>query len=219
MSDQILEDYKAYYQSRTEKYAGNPNYSTAYQAEKQLSDAMQSCSSLEEFQPKATGLNNACAIALVKDQSLMEKKHFEKHQEIVRVKAGENILNKIESCQTSAEVATMAVEETNKISMEISMDEAHRQFISDWDLTDEITIYENAIVPDKYKQSMMDSAQKNKDSLNIGVERLEKNCQDWQKGWKLVPEKNLEIRHKRLLPFSDGHIVEQLAKYKSIINR
>ncbi len=219
MVDQILEDYKAYYQSRVERYAGNQNYINSYNAEKQLSDAMQSCNNLEEFKLKVGNLNDACTIALIKDENLIEKKHFEKHQEIHRIKASERILEKVESCKTSLDVATMAVEETNKTSIEISMDEAHRQFNSDWNLLDEITVYENAIVPDKYKQNMLSIADDIKKSLVAGVESLEKNNTKWQSSWKIVPEKNTENRHVRLLPFSKQNIIEQIAKYKSIINR
>ncbi|PKP21321.1 MAG: hypothetical protein CVU05_07005 [Bacteroidetes bacterium HGW-Bacteroidetes-21] len=219
MSDQILEDYKAYYSTRVERFAGNANYANSYEAEKQMSNAMQSCNVLEDFKENAVSLSNACTIALVKDENLMEKKHFEKHQEIVRVKASERILSKIDACATSMDVATMAVEETNKTSMEISMDEAHRQFNYDWDQIDKVIIYENAVVPEKYKQDMMNSAQDIKNSMIEGVDTIEKNNHEWQAGWRLAPEKNLEHRHVRLLPFSTAHITEQIALYKSIINR
>ena len=99
------------------------------------------------------------------------------------------------------------------------MDESHRDFQSNWDQVDDITIYENAIVPDKYKNDMMSSAQESRDSIIKGIESLEQNNNDWQAGWRINPDANLEHRHKRLIPYSELHIQEQLAKYKSIINR
>lgn len=219
MSDSILNDYKAYYKAKAERYAGNENYINSYNAEMRLSEAMQSCNELEEFRSKIGNLNDQCSIALVKDESILEQKHYIKHQEIFRVKASQRVLEKIDSCSTSLDIATMVVEETNKTSVEISMDEAHREFISDWDMIDEISVYEKAVVPDNYKSKMMEIAADIKKSLNESVISLEKNNHEWQSNWKLVPDMNLEHRHLRLIPFSDEHIREQLSKYKSIINR
>ena len=219
MSENILQEYKEYYAVRAEKYADNPNYRNSYEAEKNLSNAMQSCSTLEEFKDKIGNLNELCATALVKDVSLMEQAHFKKHQETVRVKASEQILEKIDACKDVLEVSSMVVEVENANSIKISMDESHREFQSDWDQIDDITIYENAVVPDKYKQKMMETAQETKKSIITGIERLEKNNHEWQADWKIIPNINTEHRHRRLIPYSDKHIQEQLAKYKSITNR
>ncbi|MFH2095985.1 MAG: hypothetical protein ABIJ16_09790 [Bacteroidota bacterium] len=219
MSDNLLQEYKEYYATRAEKYAGNPNYRFSYEAEKRLSDAMQSCSVLEEFRDKIGDLNEKCAIALVKDENIMEKAHFEKHKEFIRAKGPERILEKADQCKEVMDLVGMVTEELNRNSIEISMDESHRQLVYDWFLVDEIEIYENAVVPDKYKQSMMESAAQNRKSLQSGIERLEKNNHEWQAGWRINPDLVMEYRHKRLLPYKDEHILEQTAKYKSIINR
>lgn len=215
----ILEEYKAYYSVRAEKYQDNSKYENSYIAERNLSDAMQSCNALEEFKDKIGNLNELCAMALVKDESLIEKAFFEKHQETVRIKASEKILEKADACKDVLELSSMVVEVENANSIQISMDESHREFQGDWNLLDNITIYENAIVPDKYKNDMMDSAQDSRDSIIKGVKSLEENNHEWQADWRLIPDMNLEHRHRRLIPYSNEHIQEQLAKYKSIINR
>lgn len=219
MDNNILEEYRLYYAARSEKYKNNPAYANSYEAEKRLSDAMQACNSLEDFKDDAVKLGKACAIALVKDENLLEKKYYEKHQEIFRVKASEQILEKIDSCETLLDISTIVAEENNKTSVEVSMDDSHRKIIDDWDLIDEIEIYENAVVPDKYKSKMVGMAADIKKSLIEGVIMLEENNEPWQSGWKLIPEKALEYRHLRLLPFLKTHVEEQIAKYKSIINR
>lgn len=219
MSNNILEEYKLYYAARSEKYKNNSAYANSYEAEKRLSDAMQTCSSLEDFKDDAVKLGKACAIALVKDENLLEKKYCEKHQEIFKVKASEQILEKIDSCETLLDISTIVAEENNKTSVEVSMDDSHRKIIDDWNQIDEIEIYENAVVPDKYKSHMMEVAADTRKSLIEGVIMLEEKNEPWQSGWKLIPEKALEYRHLRLLPFSKTHVEEQIAKYKSIINR
>ena len=215
----FLQEYKDYYSVRAEKYAENPNYQNTYNAEKALSDAMQSCAVLEEFRDKIGNLNELCGVALIKDEYLMENTHFTKHKETVRVKASEQVLQKTDSITEIMELMSAVTEIENANSIKISMDESHREFQSDWDQLDEITIYENAVVPDNYKQQMMQTAQKIKSSIISGINDLEKNHNEWQAGWRINPDLNMEYRHRNLLPYSDEHIIEQLAKYKSIINR
>jgi len=144
----FLQEYKDYYSVRAEKYAENPNYQNTYNAEKALSDAMQSCAVLEEFRDKIGNLNELCGVALIKDEYLMENAHFTKHKETVRVKASEQVLQKTDSITEIMELMSAVTEIENANSIKISMDESHREFQSDWDQLDEITIYENAVVPD-----------------------------------------------------------------------
>ena len=217
--DNLLEEYKAYYALRAERFANNPNYKFSYEAEKNLSNAMQSCSTLEEFKSKMGNLNELCAIALVKDESIIEKDFYEKHQEIIRKLAPEKILAEADNFDNVMDLISMVTEKINKNSIEISMDEANRQLMYDWDFLDNIEIYENAVVPDKYKQSMLDIAQEDREAAIKNVKDLEDNNQSWETGWRLNPDIILEHRHRRLLPYKDEHIKEQLAKYKSIINR
>ncbi len=219
MSNDLLEEYKAYYKSRADRYANNPDYKFSYEAEMNLSEAMQSCNTLEEFKDKIGDLNEKCAIALVKDEYLIEKNFYEKFQETYRIKSSLNILAKIEACKTSLDIAQMVVEETNKTIIEISMDEAHRQFYRDWDLIDSVIAYENAVVPDKYKDSMQKSVKEIVESIKKNVESIEKNNESWQSGWKIIPDKNMEYRHFRLIPYSEENTKTQLDKYKLITNR
>lgn len=219
MSNDLLEEYKAYYKSRADRYANNPDYKFSYEAEMNLSKAMQSCNTLEEFKDKIGDLNEKCAIALVKDESLLEKNFYDKFKEIYRIKSSVNILAKVDECKTALDVAQMVVEETNKTSIEISMDEAHRQFYSDWDLIDDVIAYENAVVPDKYKNDMQKSAKEIAESINKNVEFIEENNESWQSGWKIIPDKNMEYRHFRLIPYSEEDTKNQLDKYKLITNR
>ncbi len=219
MSNQLLDEYKLYYSVRAEKYSNNPNYQNSYEAEKKLSDAMQSCSELEEFKTKIGDLNEKCATALIKDESIMEKNHFLKHKEIVRAKASERILDQIDGIKNVMDAITLVSEENNKNSIEIISDENHRSFQSEWKHIDEIRIYKNAVVPDEYKEYMQTSVSDMRQSMVKRNEDLEKETQDWQSGWKNKPEINTEHRHRRLIPYEDEHMNEQITFYKSIINR
>lgn len=218
MSD-LLEEYKAYYKTRASKFADNPNYQNSFQAEQALSGAMQSCNTLEEFKDKIGNKNELCAIALVKDESTIEKNFYEKHQESVRKLASERILNKIDEFTNVQDLITFILEIYNKNSIEISMDESHRQLLYDWKLLDDYEIYANAEVPSEYKQEMLQSAEESKQALITNVTDLESNNDSWQSDWKLNPNIALEHRHIRLFPYKEAHIKEQNENYKSIVNR
>ena len=218
MSDNLLEEYKAYYATRAEKYAGNPNFPNYYAAEKRLSDAMQSCSVMEEFKDRIGDLNERCASALTKDQYILEQKHFEKHKEIIRALLSKRILEKVDSINNVNDLITMVTEESNKNMIEISLDEANRFFVSDWEYVDIAEVYANAVVPDKYKADMQRWATDVRKSISEGAKSMETQMDAFQKGWKLNPDVITEYRHRRLLPFTDEQIREQLERFKKIIN-
>jgi hypothetical protein len=217
MSQSLLDEYKAYYRVRAERYANNPNYKHSYEAEQKLSEAMQSCNQLEEFKDKLGNLNEKCANALIKDQYIMRRDFYKEMQEHVRVLGPERILEKIDEIGTALDIAQMVVEETNKNSIEISMDES--TLLGEWKLLDDIEIYKNAEVPGKYKSYMQEIVDDAKKSLVRNVEWLEENNAPWQEGWRLNPELIWEHRHFRLSPYKREDVEEQLQNFKSIINR
>ena len=218
MTDNLFDDYKAYYAVRAEKYAGNQNYPNYYAAEKRLSDVFQNSSDISEVKDKMGDLAERCATALSKDRHIMEHKHFEKHQETVRILLSKRILEKLDSCKNTNDLITIITEESTKNSIEVSMDEANHFFVNNWDLLDLIEVYSNAEVPDKYKADMNRWANDLRESILEGARTMEEDNQHWENGWKLNPEIIAEYRHRRLLPYSDEQIQVQIARFKKIIH-
>lgn len=218
MTESLLQEYKAYYAARANRYADNPDYVNTYRAEMKLSDAMQSCAVLDEFKTKIGNLNDLCAVSLMKDEMILEKKFFEKHQESIRVKASEKILENIDALSEVMALISMVNEVMNKNMIEISIDEAHRQLMYDWDLIDEAHIYANAVVPDNYKNKMQQLSGDLKKSVKENLAKLTENMHAWQADWKIKPELNLEYRHRRLIPFNGDIIKDQIEKYRNILN-
>ncbi|MBU0489530.1 MAG: hypothetical protein KKD31_16425, partial [Bacteroidetes bacterium] len=129
MSDSLLQEYKDYYRVRAERYANNPNYKHSYEAEQTLSGAMQSCNELIEFKDKMGNLNEKCANALIKDKYIMDQAFFNEMLETVRVLASNRILEKVDNYEKVLDLITMVTDEENTNSIEISMDEAHRELV------------------------------------------------------------------------------------------
>ena len=163
-------------------------------------------------------MNELCANALIKDESLMEKAHFEKHQEHIRIQSAVTILEKVDDFTQVMDLITMVTNVIQQNGIAISLDEANRQFIYDWEYIDRAEIYAKAEVPDKYKSDMQESAAQMRQAIAESVRTLTADLQHWNQGWKINPAVNLEYRHRRLLPFTDDQIREQLAKFNAIIN-
>lgn len=219
MSASLLEEYKAYYTIRAARFKNNPKYKYSFEAENRVANAMLSCNELGEFREKLGNKNELCAGALIKDEYLIRKQFYDKHQEVVRVKASERILEKADNFTTALDVITLVTEEENKCSIEIAMDEAIREFHNAWDQLDRIEINENAEVPRKYRSELRDDTEEIKEGLRDAVHRLEENNDAWQPGWKLNLDDIMEHRHRRLLIYTDEQIKEKLAIYRAIVNR
>ena len=154
MSD-LLQEYKEYYAVRAKRYANNPNYKNSYEAEKKLSEAIQSCNTLEEFKDKLGNLNHLCGIALIKDRYIMENKMLSEFEEVVRVKASERVLEKIDEYQDIDEAMVFVNETETSNMIDVQLDESNQIFIDCWKQLDEIDIYSNAEVPSEYKSYFM----------------------------------------------------------------
>jgi hypothetical protein len=215
----ILEEYKAYYNVRVQRFENNPKYKHSYEAEKALNDLVQSCSDLSEIKDQMPDLSENCATALVKDEYLLEQLKFTEFKETVRILAINRVLEKADNFTKTLDLVGMIIEEENKGSIEISMDEANREFHHSWKTLDNIEIYANAEVPDKYKSYMQEGVQDYKQNLIDSVKYLEENNDSWQAGWKLTPQIITEYRHRRLLCYTDEHVNEQLKKYRAIVGR
>lgn len=217
MSD-ILQEYKDYYNVRAKRYEGDPDYPKSYEAEKALADAMNSCSELSEFKDKLGNLNELSAVARILDTSLMEQKHFNELKEYVRELGPKRILEKCQGQQGVTEAITTVQEESNKNSVEISMDEIQREF-GDWFIFESYEVSSRAIVPSAYQQEHKNDAEAAKKELLKRYEALEADMQPWEDGWRMNPDINYEDRHFRLLPYPKESIDNRRAQAKDWTGR
>ncbi|MGI6291916.1 MAG: hypothetical protein ACOXZH_05800 [Bacteroidales bacterium] len=217
MSD-LLQEYKEYYAVRAKRYANNPNYKNSYEAEKKLSEAIQSCNTLEEFKDKLGNLNHLCGIALIKDRYIMENKMLSEFEEVVRVKASERVLEKIDEYQDIDEAMVFVNETETSNMIDVQLDESNQIFIDCWKQLDEIDIYSNAEVPSEYKSYFMKIVDLVKEIIISSYKDEKELLKNLTEKWEHNPDIIMEHRHKRHLPYKDEHIKEKIAQYKSIIN-
>lgn len=218
MVDKRLEEYREYYAARVERYKNNPNLQHSFEAESRLNEVVQKYDTFEEIKNHLGTLNIDCAFALWRDQYEMESKYYDSVAEPIRKKAADSILTELSVNNDITSMSSKINEITNQNSIEIYLDECDGQSMN-WEKIDEIDIYENAEVPDKYKADMQEHADNLRARLCERVKTLETDNQQWQNGWRLNPNAILEQRYRELLPYTDDMVHEHLAKYKKIVNR
>lgn len=220
MADQRLEEYRAYYKARTERYAGNPHRKHSYEAEKKLSDLFDRYDTLEEIGQNLGHLNVDCAFAGERDQYEMESEYYESVQEPVRKKGADDILANLDKYTDLNDMMTMVTDQTNKNSVEVMSDEGSgKALLENWKRIDEIDIYNNAVVPAKYKSNMMEAVANTKKSIVEDIKSTEDTLGKWIEGWRMKPELTREYRYRLIMPYSDEEIEAHLKKFKNIINR
>ncbi|MBQ1719750.1 MAG: hypothetical protein II027_03785 [Bacteroidales bacterium] len=220
MADQRLEEYRAYYDARTERYANNPLMKHSYEAEKKLRDLFYRYDNLDEIGQNMGRLNTDCAFAVTRDQYEMESEYYESVQEPIRKKGADQILAELDRQSELLDMMNKVNDLTNKNSVEITADEANgKALMENWKQLDKIDIYTKAVVPAKYKPDMQKVVDDEKESIIKSRESVEKTIGDWVEGWRMKPEITLEYRYRHIMPYSDQEIDEHLKKFKNIINR
>jgi hypothetical protein len=220
MEDNILQKYKDYYSARVSKYEGNPTYKRTYEAEHKLMMAVHSCSELTEMKEKTMGLNEQCAIALVKDQNEFQLKHYVKHEEVVRAMEPKEILQRADEFSTVLDLVQMVNDVSSRVSVQISMDESHSaEFLGNLFLLDEYRVYSRAQVPEKYAHIPIRYASEIAASLKESIQKIEENNSHWQSGWKVNPDVCFEARHMRKSPLDKEKLNELRQLFSSIVQR
>lgn len=225
MADKQLEEYRAYYNARAERYANNPKQQHSYEAECKMRDLFYKYDTLDEIKQHFGSLNIECAFAKWLDQYEMESEYYESVQDPIRKKCADDILSEIEKYPKSAlsnqsiiDMSGIITEVTNRSNDEVYYDETGgKTLIEEWKSIDEIAIYENAAVPQKYKSEMQRIANDIKKQIRERIALNEEKFETWTNGKHIEPELVNEPRYRRLVPFSDSEIDSHLKKYNEII--
>lgn len=225
MADKRLEEYREYYDARAERYANNHNQRHSYEAECHLRDLFRKYDTLEEIKEHFGSLNIDCAFAKWLDQYEMESEYYASVNDPVRKKLADIILAELEkypktnlSNSSVIDMSNIITEATNKSNEEIYYDEiGGKALLDEWRHIDDIYVYENAAVPQKYRNEMMKVANDIKKEMQGRVARKEEQFKKWTKGRRINPELVKEERYHRLMPFIDEDIDSHLKKYKEIV--
>ncbi len=211
-----LDDYKAYYLLRMQRYEGNPDYPNSYRSEKAIYDAIASCKTLEEFKDKLGNLNEKNASALVIDEYTIRLKYYEEIKEPIRAEGCKRIIEKAKGISNVTELITMINEEENKTSLAITADNINP--FNDPGYLERMEVWAAADVPEKYKSRYLQYAEEEKKNLRNAYSEMEKNLCNWQPGWKFDFSRIHEERHRRLIPLPDDVVNEQIQTTKTILN-
>ncbi|MBN2572513.1 MAG: hypothetical protein JXA68_10325, partial [Ignavibacteriales bacterium] len=157
--EKLHKDYIKYYETRVNKYKGNPSYKNSYETEKALYDAIASCKKLEDFKDKVEKGNLAVnnGVALVKDREKIQNDHYNKLKEFIRAGASKEILETLgkKEIKTAMELANLCTEIEQKHHLNITLDELGiAQFLFDYFILENIEAWQNAEVVDEFKKEI-----------------------------------------------------------------
>ena len=215
--DQLLQDYKAYYKARMERWEGNPLYPNSYQSEKALFEAMDSCNELIEFKDKIGDLNVKNAIALVKDKETARLKHYQELQENVRAKGPEFVMGRIGSATSDMNLVEIATKADHEAMILIAVDEMTDHFYGDIiPRLETLDMLRNIEGAENYKSDIEYSIQEELKKIKEGVQDLEDNAQSWQEGWRFNPDLIWEHRHRKRIPLPENVLQKRLTEYKNL---
>ena len=227
MADKKLEEYRAYYDARAQRYADNPKKKHSYEAECKIRDLFYKYDSLEEIKQHFGSLNIECAFAKWRDQYEMESEYYASVQDPVHKKCADQILAEIENYPKTAlsnssilDMSKRIGEITDQNNTEVFYDESSgKALLEEWISIDEIEVDMNAVMPQRYKREFQSRAEILKKEMVERAGNKENNIQTWAKGKQLNLELVWEPRYRRLMPFSDADIKEHMAKYREFIKR
>lgn len=215
--DTLLEDYKAYYKARAERYKDDPNYPHSFSSEKALSATMDSCSELIEFRDKLGDLNIKNAIALVKDQETARLNHYQELEEFVRAQAPAQILAEIDRATNENEVVKIVSEIEQRVSVAISLDGFVDVVYGDLiPLVINREVYQKAQVPEKYQQDFDTEVSNLASKIRTRYAEINAEGQQWDPSWKLHLDLAWESRHRRKIPLPDDVLENYLQTIKTL---
>lgn len=91
--DKLLEDYKSYYRARSKRYQGHSHFVRTAQAEKNLSDAMERCTNLNEPNHEVPKLAELTAVAQTVDMAEYRNEVYSELKEIIRAKGNQELMD------------------------------------------------------------------------------------------------------------------------------
>lgn len=217
--DKLLEDYKSYYATRAKRYEGNPIFHRSVIAENNLSNAMQSCSQLEEFKDRLGNLNQICATALTLDQSEYRARVFTELKEVVRAKGNADVVEKCENIQDVNELIRLSTEILLNNSKDISRDQGTLAFFkSELSRLEQIDIYENTPFPAAYQKDAIESANELKMKVKESLIDSKKEYQKYHPDFEFEWDKLWEHRHRKLIPLPDDVLTKRINEIKTYLN-
>ncbi len=222
---QILEDYKIYYQTRYCRYESNSLFQQSYKSEKDLYNCIASVQTMDELmQQKAAQFRELSlqnGIALVKDQANYQLQFYTKEKETIKAKGQQEIIAKINTADDAITITTIVNDIQVKNDREVLIDNLWpTYFFTDvigW--LERIEVVNNAIVPDEWKADMqkqhMNVKNVFRESLNTFLSAIRNYEPTWQWNFDIL----WEHRHRKKCPLPDAVFQQRINECKTFIEK
>jgi len=216
--DSLLEDYKAYYKVRMDRYENDPLFPHSFQSEKALFEAIDSCSELSEFRDKIGNLMTENAKALVKDKASARLNHYTDLEETIRATAPRRILDSVDSAADVNAIAQISSEIEQEVSNEISADGFYDVVGSDLiPLLEELDITKNARIPSQYEPERQRTIADLENSIRERILDTKEQANQWKAGWNFDLSIIWETRHRKKIALDDSQLEKRLTELKNYL--
>jgi hypothetical protein len=212
-----LNEYRAYYRARAERYAANPLYPESAAAEKAMSEAIDAATSFEDFRAKAIELSMAMGHALARDQARARLAVYEETAETVRAQGPAEVIAGIDQATDAPALASLlsAIEQRTQIA--VTVDELHRIWSMSLVALENVEMWQTAEVPDKWRRDLEKFASDALKSEREVWQQIVKEGQQHQPGWTFDPAVASAERHRRRVPVADEVFAQRLSEHGSLV--
>lgn len=216
--DKLLEDYKAYYRTRSKRYAGHPHFGRLASAEKALADAMEQCTDLSGQNSEIKKLAELTAVAETVDIATYRHQVYTQLKETVRAKGNRELMDHYQAnpdtepmsiVRANTEIMINNVKEVGEdiTIVDHFMDLVRRLEVIEW--------YQYGEALPEWESKMRKIAEELRakyiDHKQWFLDETRKYYPSYDFRWHLLWEE----RHRRLIPFPDGVIAERITVLKA----
>lgn len=216
--NKLLEDYKAYYRARSQRYDGHPHFKRLALAEKNLADEMERCTDLNAPNPKIKQLAERSAIAQSMDMAAYRYEVYTALKETIRAKGNQELMDYFashpdgEALEIGRANVEISVKNVNEIGEDITILDHFMDLVRSLEV---IEWYEYGEAIPEYETKMRKQAAQLKikysEEKQWFLHEARKYYPDYDFRWQLLWEE----RHRRLIPFPDQVIAARTAELAS----
>jgi hypothetical protein len=218
MTDQRMDEYRAYYRARLRRYDGNPLYPNMAQAERELCACVEASSSVEDMQRRvlAGGHCVDCGRALLRDQANARVALYSETADAVRAQAPAEVLASVDSVTDAAGLASLASSAQARTDAAVTADELTRLWTQSIASLENIEVWQSAVVPDRWRDQLDEFVADTTRAEREAWAQVQARAAHHLPGWRFDESAAREQRHRRLVPLPDAVIGRRLAQHRAV---
>ncbi|MEO7311880.1 MAG: hypothetical protein ABIX01_15855 [Chitinophagaceae bacterium] len=221
--DAILEDYKAYYQRRMQRYEGDPLFAQSYLSEKALYDCMADAVSMDDLmQTKAASFRDLSVrngVALVTDQATCRLQFYYAEKETIKAKGQQNILDKIQATTEAMQIVSVVSDIQTRNDTEVLTDTLWPThfFTTAIGCLENVEVAQKAIAPASYITELQKEEAMTRKSFAEITAMFLTAIRNYAPGWQFDYDLLWQHRHRKKCPLNDAVLKQRIDEHRALV--